>query len=127
MICLISFRKFPEVLPAFTCAKAIGNIQNICLEVSILSPRMSSLHHMQLMYHFEIVLIKFNNLLLRVAKFRKNFLLYLAIRLICYLLLLHYLIWFHLILLLNPIWFPSTSSNLILSNFISLKRVSTSV
>ena len=73
MICLISFRKFPEVLPAFTCAKAIGNIQNICLEVSILSPRMSSLHHMQLMYHFEIVLIKFNNLLLRVAKFRKNF------------------------------------------------------
>ena len=52
MICPISFRKFPEVLPAFTCAKAIGDIQNICLEVSILSPRMSSLHHMQLYVPF---------------------------------------------------------------------------
>ena len=38
MICLISFSKFSDVLPAFTCARAIGNFQSICLGVSILSP-----------------------------------------------------------------------------------------
>ena len=26
MICLISFSKFLDVLPAFTCARAIGNL-----------------------------------------------------------------------------------------------------
>ena len=26
MICLISFSKFPDELPAFTCRKAIGNL-----------------------------------------------------------------------------------------------------
>ena len=30
MICLISFSKFSDVLPAFTCPKAIGNLWGIC-------------------------------------------------------------------------------------------------
>ena len=34
--CLISFKKFLDVLPAFTCASAIGNLSSICLGVSIL-------------------------------------------------------------------------------------------
>ena len=38
MICLISFSKFSYVLPAFTCARAIGNLRSISLEVNILSP-----------------------------------------------------------------------------------------
>ena len=37
-ICLISFSKFSDVLPACTCASAIGNIWSICLGVNILSP-----------------------------------------------------------------------------------------
>ena len=36
MICLISFIKFPDVLPTFTCSRAIGNLWSICLGVSIL-------------------------------------------------------------------------------------------
>ena len=35
MICLISFSKFSDVLFAFTCARAIGNILRICLRVHI--------------------------------------------------------------------------------------------
>ena len=35
-ICLISFSKFSDVLPAFTCASAIGNLGRICLGVIIL-------------------------------------------------------------------------------------------
>ena len=31
MICLISFSKFSDVLSAFTCARAIGNLRRICL------------------------------------------------------------------------------------------------
>ena len=31
MICLISFSKFSDVLPTFTCAIAIGNLCSICL------------------------------------------------------------------------------------------------
>ena len=38
MICLISFNKLSELLPAFTCARAIGNLWSICFGVSILSP-----------------------------------------------------------------------------------------
>ena len=38
IICLISFNKFSDVLPAFTCACAIGNLSSICLEVNVLSP-----------------------------------------------------------------------------------------
>ena len=38
MICLILFSKFSDVLPAFTCARAIGNLSSICLGVNILSP-----------------------------------------------------------------------------------------
>ena len=30
--------KFSDVLSAFTCARAIGNLWSICLEVNILSP-----------------------------------------------------------------------------------------
>ena len=37
MICLNSFSKFSYVLPAFTCARGIGNLCNICLGVNILS------------------------------------------------------------------------------------------
>ena len=36
-ICLISFNKRSKLLPAFTCARAIGNLWNICLGVNILS------------------------------------------------------------------------------------------
>ena len=34
MICLILFSKFSDFLPAFTCARAIGNLWSICLGVS---------------------------------------------------------------------------------------------
>ena len=34
----MSFSKFSDVLPAFTCARAIGNLRSICLGVNILSP-----------------------------------------------------------------------------------------
>ena len=37
-ICLISFNKLFELLPAFTCARDIGNLWSICLGVNILSP-----------------------------------------------------------------------------------------
>ena len=33
----ISFSKFSDVLPAFTCARAVGNLWSICLGVNILS------------------------------------------------------------------------------------------
>ena len=36
IICRISFEKFSDVLPAFTCARAIGNLWSICLGVKIL-------------------------------------------------------------------------------------------
>ena len=35
MICLISYNKFPDVLPTFTCARATGNLWSICLGVNI--------------------------------------------------------------------------------------------
>ena len=42
MICLISFNKFPDVLPAFSCYRTyflhIGNLLSICLGVKILRP-----------------------------------------------------------------------------------------
>ena len=38
MICLISFSKIPDILLAYTCARAIGNLCSICLELNILSP-----------------------------------------------------------------------------------------
>ena len=37
-ICLISFNKLSDLLPAFTCIRAIGNLWNNCLGVNILSP-----------------------------------------------------------------------------------------
>ena len=37
-ICLVIFSKFSDVLPAFTCASAIGNVWRICLLVNIFSP-----------------------------------------------------------------------------------------
>ena len=37
MISLISFSKFSDVLPAFTCARAIGKVWNNCLGDNILS------------------------------------------------------------------------------------------
>ena len=36
--CLISFNKFSDVLPAFACASAIGNLWSVCLRVNILRP-----------------------------------------------------------------------------------------
>ena len=38
IIYLISFRKFSDVLPAFTCARVISNLWSICLEVKIFFP-----------------------------------------------------------------------------------------
>ena len=38
MIFLVSFSKFSDVLPAFTCARAINNLLDICVGVNILSP-----------------------------------------------------------------------------------------
>ena len=38
MICLISFSKFSDVLPTFTCTSTIGNLSNICLGVNIFYP-----------------------------------------------------------------------------------------
>ena len=38
LICVTSFSKFSDVLPAFTCASAIGNLWSICLGVNILNP-----------------------------------------------------------------------------------------
>ena len=37
MVSLISFRKFSDMLPDFTCATAIGNLGSIYLGVNILS------------------------------------------------------------------------------------------
>ena len=37
-ICLISFNILPELLPAFACARGIGNLRSIYLGVNILSP-----------------------------------------------------------------------------------------
>ena len=36
MICLISFSKFSDVLPAFICLRAMGNLWSLCLEVNSL-------------------------------------------------------------------------------------------
>ena len=36
MICLVSCSKFSDVLPALTCARAIGNLSSICLGANIL-------------------------------------------------------------------------------------------
>ena len=38
MVWLISFSKYPNVLPTFTGASAIGNLWRICSEVNILIP-----------------------------------------------------------------------------------------
>ena len=38
MILLILFNTFSDVLPAFTCAKSIGNLSSICLGVNIFNP-----------------------------------------------------------------------------------------
>ena len=38
MICIISFSKFADVLPDFTCARPIGNLSSIYLGVNILNP-----------------------------------------------------------------------------------------
>ena len=38
IISLILFDKLSELLPAFSCARAIGNHWSICLDVNILSP-----------------------------------------------------------------------------------------
>ena len=37
IIYLISFSKFADVLPAFTCARVISNLGSICFGVNILS------------------------------------------------------------------------------------------
>ena len=36
MICLISFSKYSNVLPAFICASAIGNLCSVCLGLNVL-------------------------------------------------------------------------------------------
>ena len=37
-ICLITFNKLSALFPAFSFARAIGNLWSICLDVNILSP-----------------------------------------------------------------------------------------
>ena len=37
IICMSSFSKFPDLLPAFSCASAIDNLWSICLDVNILT------------------------------------------------------------------------------------------
>ena len=37
-VSLILFNKLSELLPAFTCARAIGNFWSICYGANILSP-----------------------------------------------------------------------------------------
>ena len=34
----MSFGKFSDVLPVFTCARAIVNLQSICLGVNVVNP-----------------------------------------------------------------------------------------
>ena len=36
IICLVSFSKFSDMPPAFTCARAVGNLRSICLGVDTL-------------------------------------------------------------------------------------------
>ena len=62
MICLISFGKFSDVLSAFTCVRAIGNLWSICLGVNILRPYWKystfflNLHKQHLYYQKHFVL-----------------------------------------------------------------------
>ena len=37
-ICPISLNRLSELLPAFTCARAVGNLWSVCFGVNILSP-----------------------------------------------------------------------------------------
>ena len=37
IICMTSFSKFSDELPAFVCVRATGNLSSICLELNILS------------------------------------------------------------------------------------------
>ena len=49
MICLILFNKFSDVLPAFTCARTIGNLWSICLGVNILRLEWSKIWSIQVL------------------------------------------------------------------------------
>ena len=55
IICLTSFTKFSDFLPAFICASAVGNLWSISLDVNILRP-----FHILLCIWFQIA--KENNL-----------------------------------------------------------------
>ena len=66
MICLISFNKFSDVLPAFTCASATGNLWIISLRVNILIALpfhcLGFFHEFWLLFsdfHFQFLLISF--------------------------------------------------------------------
>ena len=37
MICLVSFSSFSNIIPAFTCESAVGNLGSLSLGVNILS------------------------------------------------------------------------------------------
>ena len=52
MICLISLKKNSDVLPAFTCARAIGNLWSNYLGVNIFR-LFHVLYHIQLCVPFE--------------------------------------------------------------------------
>ena len=45
IICLISFRKFSDVLPYFTCPRGVGNFRKACLEVNILRLKWSGIFY----------------------------------------------------------------------------------
>ena len=58
MICLVSCSKCSDVLPALTCARAIGNLSSICLRAHILrlewSENLSELKNLYLQFLWEI-------------------------------------------------------------------------
>ena len=62
--CIISFNKLSELLPAFTCARAIGNLCSICLGVRILSCSSFSCFSCYIFFlrhYWRIIIMKFNS------------------------------------------------------------------
>ena len=62
MICLISIHKFSDVLPAFTCAWAIGNLWSIFLGLNILRPFSIFCFICRFRYSFRIIVKQFDNI-----------------------------------------------------------------
>ena len=76
-ICLISFNIFSKLLPALTCAKAIGNLQSICLGVHILSSVIFvalcfAWDTIGIVLYYTIIIIKFNDMVSVFLKYFHN-------------------------------------------------------